>query len=376
VAPFGAGDGSPAADRAAAAEAAVLGRHVRRVLGLPGTALGVNSWPASRAHRFFLGWNYWWQAHLLDCMVDAEIRDPSAARRRLVSRTIRGIRVMNGGRWTNAYYDDMAWLGLALGRADRWCGTTNAAAIGRLTGRLLDGWSDAEGGGIPRRLGDVFKNAPANGPAAILLASTGHLDRAAATADWLDARLRDPLTGLVWDGLRPGADGRTQFEKTIYTYCQGVVLGAELELAQRLPGRTEHARRIHRLVAAVRTHLTSDGVLVGHAGGDSGLFTGILARYLALVATDLPGDDDAAIDARATAHELVCRSADAAWSGAATQDGLPLFGPEWPRPASRPSGTSDAAERDLSVQLAGWMLMEAAHRVGTGRSGKPSSPNR
>ncbi|WP_371068230.1 glycoside hydrolase family 76 protein, partial [Salmonella enterica] len=130
--------------------------------------------------------------------------------------------------------------------------------------------------------------------------------------------------------LRPGADGGTQYEKTIYTYCQGVVLGAELELAQQLStGWTTHAWRIPRLVAAVRTHLTSDGVLVGHAGGDSGLFTGILARYLALVATDLPGDDDAATHARSTAHELVCRSADAAWAAAATQDGLPLFGPDW-----------------------------------------------
>ena len=51
---------------------------------------------------------------------------------------------------------------------------------------MLAAWSDAEGGGIPWRRGDVFKNTPANGPAAILLARTGHLDRAAATADWID----------------------------------------------------------------------------------------------------------------------------------------------------------------------------------------------
>ncbi len=66
------------AERAALAERAVLGRHARRVWAVPGTALGVNSWPPSGPHRLFLGWNYWWQAHLLDCLVDAQIRDPGS----------------------------------------------------------------------------------------------------------------------------------------------------------------------------------------------------------------------------------------------------------------------------------------------------------
>jgi len=68
------------------------------------------------------------------------------------------------------------------------------------------------------------------------------------------------------------------------------------------------------LVSAVETHLTRDGVLTGHRGGDSGLFSGILARYLALVAVELPGDDAAATATRSTAAELIARSADAAWA--------------------------------------------------------------
>ena len=48
-------------------------------------------------------------------------------------------------------------------------------------------------------------------------------------------------------------------------------------------------------------------------------------------------------------------------------DGLPIFGPDWSRPATVPTsrGRTDP-ERDLSVQLSGWMLMEAAHAVQTG----------
>ncbi|MET0863576.1 MAG: glycoside hydrolase family 76 protein, partial [Nakamurella sp.] len=357
-----------AIDRAAVAERAVLWRHVRRVWALPGTALGVIRWPATRRDRLFLGWNYWWQAHLLDCLTDAQLRDPRPDRRQLIVRVVRSIRLLNAGRWTNNYYDDMAWLALALERADRHVGTDHRRAVRRLTGEILLAWTDDEGGGIPWRRGDEFKNTPANGPAAILLARTGHLDRAVSTADWIDRRLRDPVTGLIWDGLRPGPASRTEsvtdtsapggrpstaFEKTIYTYCQGVVLGAELELTGRLrSAHPESALRLHRLVAAIDRHLTVDGVLTGHQGGDSGLFTGILARYLALLANELPGADTADQATRRCARAMVLKSADAAWSNARFHGGLPVFGTDWTRPADsmrRGGGGSPAAtqQRDL-----------------------------
>ena len=98
---------------------------------------------------------------------------------------MRSIRLLNAGRWTNDYYDDMAWLALALERADRHLGTDHGAGHPPADRRDPAAWSDAEGGGIPWRRGDEFKNTPANGPAAILLARTGHLDRAVSTADWL-----------------------------------------------------------------------------------------------------------------------------------------------------------------------------------------------
>ncbi|HEY5117282.1 MAG TPA: glycoside hydrolase family 76 protein [Nakamurella sp.] len=347
------------ADRAAATERAVTERSLRRLWTIPATALGLNSSPPSVSHRVFLSWNYWWQAHLLDCLVDAEIRDPRPARRRRITALLRAFRIRNLGSWTNRYYDDMAWLGLALQRCDDRLGTDHGPVIRRLADEIVTGWSDAEGGGIPWRRGDEFKNTPANAPAAILLARTGHLDRAAATVDWIDDRLRDPDTGLIWDGLRPA-----QIEKVVYSYCQGVVLGAELEVSSRT-GRPRD--RIHRLVAAVDRHLSScSGVLAGHAGGDSGLFTGILARYLTLVAAELPVTDRADVTSRSLARRLVLQSAAAAWSNAAFVDGAPLFGADWSQPARVPSegGHERLAERDLSVQLSGWMLMEAAAAVG------------
>jgi predicted alpha-1,6-mannanase (GH76 family) len=153
------------------------------------------------------------------------------------------------------------------------------------------------------------------------------------------------------------------------------VLGLETELAVRVSD-DRHARRVHRLVAAVAENMAPHGVLVGGGGGDGGLFSGITARYLALVNTELPGDTEADDLARNTACDIVLASAEAAWENRQSVDGLPLFSAFWDRPAELPPvgsrggaradgavQASHAPERDLSVQVSGWMLMEAAHAV-------------
>ncbi len=89
------------------------------------------------------------------------------------------------------------------------------------------------------------------------------------------------------------------------------MLGAEVELARRLPARQAGiGAAVVPAGAAVAANLTKDGVLTGHQGGDSGLFSGILARYLALVAVELPGDDSPATATRRTAAALITESAD------------------------------------------------------------------
>jgi len=359
------------ANRAASAEAAVMARHLKRLWALPGTQLGVVAWPPPRRDRLFGRWHYWWQAHLLDCLIDAELRDPKPERHSKIQCQIRGHWLRNAGRWTNDYYDDMAWLALALERAARLVGITRDRALRKLTDQFVKAWVPEDGGGIPWRKQDQFFNTPANGPAGIFLARYGdRLRRAQQMADWIDATLIDPQTHLVFDGIKAGSLVRAQ-----YTYCQGVVLGLETELAART-GDSRHAPRVHRLVAAVNEHMAPAGVLKGTGGGDGGLFGGITARYLALVATALPGDSAQDAAARDTARAMVLSSAQSAWDYRQTVDGLPLFGPFWDRYPDLPTATGQRAEfvegavtgselpaRDLSVQLSGWMLMEAAHAV-------------
>lgn len=361
-------------ERADRAEAAILSRHLRPVWLLPGTALGVVGWPSIRCERFLLTWHYWWQAHLIDCAVDAANRAPTIERRKRVATLVRSHRLRNISGWTNRYYDDMAWLAIALERAARIHDNAEAVgALGPLEQKLYTAWNPAVGGGIPWRVGADFYNAPANGPAGIALARLGRYERAAEIAGWIDATLRDPETGLIFDGIHLPA---RELERPVYTYCQGVVLGLETELAVHT-GDPAHLDRVHRLLDAVEEHLTVDCVVRGGTGGDGGLFNGILVRYLAQVALMLPGNEHEQLADRRVAARIVKESAAAAWENRLDVEGEPLFGHDWTVSAQLPSGgrgaggltangavsSSRVPERDLSVQLSGWMLMEAAHMV-------------
>ena len=349
-------------------------RHLRKLWGLPGTQLGVVAWPAVRRDKLFFSWNYWWQAHLIDCAVDAANRAPSPTRHRRLTRITRSHRIRNLTGWTNNFYDDMAWLGIALDRAQRIALIDHRGAIADLEDQIYDSWAPKSGGGIPWCKGSEFYNTPANGPGGILLARTGKLARARQMADWIDENLHDPKSDLIIDGIRfTGRDAGP--DRAIFSYCQGVVLGLETELAVRF-GDPRHAKRVHRLVNAVDKRLTAGGVITGGGGGDGGLFNGILARYLALVAVMLPGESASDRRTRAIAADIVMASAEAAWSHSARVAEQPLFGSDWTRPAVVPGADSPIArfdggtvrssgvpERDLSVQLSGWMLMEAAYLV-------------
>ncbi|MCZ9294675.1 glycoside hydrolase family 76 protein [Corynebacterium meitnerae] len=408
------------AHRADLAEAAINERHASRLWGLPRTNLAVVAWPATQQEKAFVTWHYWWQAHYVDCQVDAERRQSTKARRASIVRTVRGIRIRNRRSLSkNRYYDDKAWLALALARIGAEEGSAKKAGksgksklrlsglaglpgvskVARLLRRpvtriraledlefnILAGL-DSVTGVLPWRTDDRFFNVPANGPAAIMMARSGRLDKAREVMSWIfDHVMAD--NGLVQDGIRLHADGPRAVE-IAYSYNQGTVLGAALEIAIALGNEEDssaeeqmfYIARIHDLVRAVGKHMATPAGVIDNPrdcgpnqGGDGALFQGILARYLADVAVRLPDETAQGRAAKREAARLVMSSAAAMWNNRLEVDGLPVFPVRWVVGARLPHnyGGGEAhigkspkiPERDLSVQLSGWMLLEAAARV-------------
>ncbi|APT85548.1 glycoside hydrolase family 76 protein [Corynebacterium aquilae] len=382
------------AHRADLAEAAINERHSSRVWGIPRTNLAVVSWPATAKDKAFFRWHYWWQAHYLDCLIDAANRRTTAPRVRIIKNTMRGIRLRNlRGLASNRYYDDKSWLALAAGRVG---GVKKLRVPSRIRELELDIISGKDGltGVLPWRTNETFYNVPTNGPAAIMMARTGRLDQAMALTDWVYDNLVDER-GLIMDGVRMRMHG-PDVVKDIHPYCQGVMLGACLEISNRLREHTgvtdvasvedaekadevlRYVTRLRDLVHAIAKDMaTPQGVIDWNTGGgDGGLFKGILVRYLADVAVSLPDDTRLNKATKKIAARLVLSSAESVWNHRLEVDGLPVFAASWTEDARLPQNTgpvgsshggavsgSSIPERDLSVQLSGWMLLEAAARV-------------
>ncbi len=127
------------ANRAASAEAAIAKRQPSNDFGsCPAPS---SEWSAGRPPAVTrpTGHGTTGGRHtLLDCLVDAQLRDPPAPRLTSISRQIRGHRIRNNGRWTNSYYDDMAWLALALERAGRLAGVERERALKTLSEQFVE----------------------------------------------------------------------------------------------------------------------------------------------------------------------------------------------------------------------------------------------
>ncbi|MGY5319260.1 glycoside hydrolase family 76 protein [Neomicrococcus lactis] len=364
--------------RAASARATLAARSVTTVFGhrlfgwVPGTHLGMPYVPPNTAPVNQTGlWHYWWQAHYVDCLVDAGWREyitrqhvtgaslPSAGK--LGARTIMTVGMRNGFKFTNEYFDDMAWMALASQRSAELAAQAKKnekreRRVARYLRPVLhSAQTDDLGGGLFWHKVRDFKNTAATGPAALYFARTGEPERAAPLLDWLMAHLKSPETGLLMDGLRI-VNGKTELVPHIFSYNQGPVLGIMLQL-----GRAQDLENAAELVHNIARHLTlEDGVtLKTHGHGDGGLFTGILCRYLGLVARDQRIDESARVTAealiRATARNLWERRHETMWKkhhvmifpGETSLDVTPVGEHPW----------------ELAQQLQAWMIFEAQARL-------------
>jgi uncharacterized protein YyaL (SSP411 family) len=150
------------------------------------------------------------------------------------------------------YYDDNAWMALAL--VEAYEGTRDRRYLDRAEATLrfvLSGWDDVLGGGIYWRQDHRSKNTCSNAPAAVAalaLAKHRHREEYVAWARrlvaWTSARLQSP-EGTFWDSL----DLNGKIERTKWTYNTALMLRANLGL-YRSTGEKECLREAKRLAAA------------------------------------------------------------------------------------------------------------------------------
>jgi predicted alpha-1,6-mannanase (GH76 family) len=297
--------------------------------------------------------HYWRNAHALDVLLDAFIRtnDPQVKTR--MDELLEGMRVKNGNTYINHFYDDMEWLALACIRAYE----ATSDAKYKTTAELLwtdikTGWDETWGGGIYWNKERKNKNTPANAPACIIAARLYQLNQqpddlawAKKIYQWQKANLVDPATGLVWDGL----DGTGTNKAWKFTYNQGVYIGSGVELYKI----TGEAVYLNDALKTANNALTGDftqgNIMKDEGGGDGGLFKGILVRNLMLLITD---GNISATDKTKFVNFLKL-NAETLWQQGTYRPSI-LFGSKW---------TSIVTTTDLSTQLSGAMLIEAAAQL-------------
>jgi len=303
---------------------------------------------------------YWPQAHALDVLTDAYLRNPSTTIKSKMIDLLSGVQVKNGGSMINYYYDDMEWMALACLRAYV---VTNDSHFKDVTDVLWadikNGWSSDLGGGIWWRKDDPSKNTPSNMPAAILAArlykiggNSTDLQWAKKIYDWERATLYDPVTGLVYDNIDKNGLKNTDWK---FTYNQGTFLGAALELYENTGSSAYLSDALQAADFTLNSgFLTSNGILKDEGGSDGGLFKGIFVRYFTRLIVDATFDPSKKSDyvnfLRANGESL--------WSKGMNKSNL-LFGSAWDK--------APGSSTDLTIQLSGIMLVEALAELKKGQ---------
>lgn len=187
----------------------------------------------------------------------------------------------------DVYYDDNAWLGLALVRHHELLGDDVSLPLAR---RVFDfvatGWSDDDGWAAPGGIrwkedrANRSRNACANGPAAELAVGLYRLTGEQALLDWAvriygwtrSALLRPDH--LYADRIAP--DGALADD--LWSYNQGAMIGAGVLLAQAT-GDPEYLGHARATAAAATAHFTLGRLL----DANSQAFDAIYFRNLALL---------------------------------------------------------------------------------------------
>ena len=303
--------------------------------------------PENQSNKTFC---YWWHAHAIDVLTDGYLRTGEKSYCQRIENVLNSVLRKNNGNIINLYYDDMEWMALALLRA--WECTQrdkykDLALI--LWEDIKRGWNNNMGGGIAwRKIQLDYKNTPANAPASILASRLYHHFKrkddmvwAKRIYEWNHKNLTDPNTGFVWDGINRTGNGKID-KDWVFTYCQGAMIGAALELFRNTKEKRYRNDAIKTFHASISVIVKpAGGILPDEGGGDCGLFKGIYIRYVNNLYQTIPELKEI--------ERLISTNAESLWEHMDHVSGRMSRG--WAQKAE--------SSVDLSTQLSGIMLFEA-----------------
>ncbi|HYF68251.1 MAG TPA: glycoside hydrolase family 76 protein [Ohtaekwangia sp.] len=304
--------------------------------------------------------NYWWNAHMLDVLVDAYVRNGNEQHKTQMKALLRGIKTMNGNTYLNVFNDDMEWLAMASLRAyEATADEEYLTVANELWTEIKKSWSDVYDGGITWKTDTPFgKNACSNAPAAILALrlykiteNPDDLQWAKDIYAWQKATLVDPSTGLVWDNISTENGAEVIQKDWIFTYNVGTYLGA----ANLLYEATNEQGYLNDAIKTARSSMTSpkvtsEGLLRDEGQGDGGLFKGVFIRYF----TELILQPDLDDQTREDFLKFMRFNAKTFYSKGIKRPGM-MSSPNW---RQMPGSTTD-----FSTQLSGVMLIEASAKL-------------
>ncbi|KAK9462294.1 glycoside hydrolase [Lipomyces oligophaga] len=258
----------------------------------------------------------------------------------------------------NVAYDDEGWWAMALIHSYDVTGTTDFLTMAQsIFEDINSGADDICGGGTYWEKTKTYKNAIANELYLFVAASLAN--RASnhteyeyyyeiATSQW--AWFRDSgminSDNLINDGLTINSDGTcTNNGQTTWTYNQGTILGALVELVKAGGNRTELYSYAKNIATAAMTNLSTNGILhescEDSCDSNAIMFKGIFLRNLHYLY-------NSGIDSftKTTIKNFIFTNADAVWSYARFSDNS-TFGEDWSGPPD--AGTVNAGTENCGL---------------------------
>ena len=307
--------------------------------------------------------HYWPNAHALHVLVDGYLRTNDQNYITRMKALVRGIKVRNGNTYNNVFNDDMIWLANSTIRAYEATNDQEYKDVADLLWEIIKtSWSDdVFGGGITwKQDTPKQKNAVSNAPAAIVALRLYDIDNDPDDLDWAKKiyawqknNLVDPVTGAVWDNISEQNNVVVTNKDWVFTYNMGTWIGAALRLYDVTNEQVylNDALKTGRNVL-VNSKLLSEGILRDEGQGDGGLFKGILVRYF----TELIEHPEVNTSDKENFIKFMNFNARTLYGKGIMRPSM-FCGSNWRE------APSNGANTDLTTQLSGIMLIEAAAKL-------------